>query len=55
MKNSGVSRTKLYDSFIESVKRDIGKCLMFAVAFLDVWEIEEVVKSTLKPFKEDNE
>lgn len=46
--NCGVSREKLYDHFIEGVKRDISKCVTFALAFMTHEDIYNVVMDALK-------
>lgn len=45
--NCGVSREKLFNHFIEGVKRDISKCVTFALAFMSPSEISEIVEKAI--------
>ena len=46
-KTNGISRTKLYDYFIDSVLKDVEKCVRFAATFVGRARITEVVDNVL--------
>ena len=52
-KTNGISRIKLYDYFIESVLKDVEKCVRFAATFVSSERINEVVNNVLSQITND--
>lgn len=54
-KNVGISREMMYNHFIDNIKKDLSKCVLFAATFVSPNDIVEFVQDTLKPFQLNNE